>query len=280
MLIGVVIVHGPEQAEAFHPEAFADLDGLVVVSGEPIPGAISSSSVPGFNAGANRDIGILEARSRFPGCSVVLLDGDCIPGPTWAAAHRRAVSTPVPTVACGARLDRGADPRTKPLHWQGTHYGPSFRSEGNVPTLPEILAHRVTWTCNMSINSAALARLEEAGKLVHGVPRIFSPMFDGLWGGEDTGLGILAHHAGCRIITLAPAESCVTHIPHPSRITSVANLRRVHCYEKQVRERLLGFRFPSYISKKSIKERLMDVCTNGLFMLRNWGMSHSGEASV
>lgn len=132
----------------------------------------------------------------------------------------------------------------------------------------------------MSINAAALDRLEVAGRLVHGVPRIFSPEFDGLWGGEDTGLGILAYHAGCRIVTLDPEESYVTHIPHPSRITSVANLRRVHGYEERVRELLRGFRFPSYISKKSIKERLMDVCTNGLFMLRNRGISYSGEASV
>lgn len=280
MLIGVVLIHGPEQARTYQRAHMCGLDGVILVSGESIPGAVPPSPVQGFNAGANRDVGISEARCRFPGCSVVLLDGDCLPSPMWAGAHRRASSTPVPTLACGARLDRGEDPRTKPLDWQGVHYGPSFRRGGYVPTLPEILAHRATWTCNLSINSAALDRLEIAGKRVHGVPRIFSPAFDGLWGGEDTGLGVLAYHTGCRVITLDPDQSHAVHESHPSRMTSVANLRKVHAYEKQVRELLWGFRFPSYISKKSIKERLMDVCTNGLFMLRNRGAFYSGEASV
>lgn len=282
VLVGVVLIHGPGQA-ANLPRirtVCAGLDGLVVVSGEPIPGAVPPSPVQGFNAGANRDIGIAEARRRFPGCSVLLLDGDCLPGPGWSDSHRRATAPPIPTVACGARLDRGVDPRTKPLDWQGVHYEPSFRGGEYAPTLHEILAHRATWTCNLSINAAALDRLEVAGHHVHGLPRIFSPMFDGLWGGEDTGLGILAYHVGCRIVTLDPAASYVTHVPHPSRITSVANLRRVHAYESRVRELLWGFRFPSYISKKSIKERLMDVCTNGLFMLRNRGTSYLGKASV
>lgn len=284
VLVGVVLIHGPGQA-ANLPRirtVCAGLDGLVVVSGEPIPGAVPPSPVQGFNAGANRDIGIAEARRRFPGCAVLLLDGDCIPGPTWAESHRAACGGLRPTIACGARNEGTvADPRTRPLTWQGTTYPPSFVPGGRSDcSLEEIVAHRATWTCNLSINAAALDRLEVAGHHVHGLPRIFSPMFDGLWGGEDTGLGILAYHVGCRIVTIDPAASYVTHVPHPSRITSVANLRRVHAYESRVRELLWGFRFPSYISKKSIKERLMDVCTNGLFMLRNRGTSYLGKASV
>lgn len=239
MLVGVVPIHGPEQASNLPRirTACAGLDGLVVVSGEPIPGAVPPSPVQGFNAGANRDIGIAEARRRFPGGSVLLLDGDCIPGPTWAESHRATCGDPRPTIACGARNEGTvADPRTRPLTWQGTTYPPSFVPGGRSDcSLEEIAAHRVTWTCNLSINAAALDILEAAGPRIHGCPRIFAPMFDGQWGGEDTGLGILAHYAGCRILTLDPEASAVEHQPHPSRITSVGNLRRVHEYERLVR---------------------------------------------
>lgn len=238
MLVGVVLIYGPEQA-ANLPQirtACAGLDGLVVVSGEPIPGAVPPSPIQGFNAGANRDIGIAEARRRFPGCSVLLLDGDCIPGPIWAESHRAACGGPRPTIACGARNEGTvADPRTRPLTWQGTAYPPSFVPGGRSDcSLEEIVAHRVTWTCNLSINAAALDLLEAAGPRIHGHPRIFAPMFDGQWGGEDTGLGILAWYLGCRIESLDPEESYVEHQPHPSRVTSLRNLRTVDDYEQQV----------------------------------------------
>lgn len=238
MLVAIVLIYGPEQAANLLRirTACAGLDGLVVVSREPIPGAVPPSPVQGFNAGANRDIGIAEARRRFPGCSVLLLDGDCIPGPTWAESHRAECEGPRPTIACGARNEGTvADPRTRPLTWKGTTYPPSFVPGGRSDcSLEEIIAHRVTWTCNLSINAAALDLLETAGTQIHGCSRIFAPMFDGQWGGEDTGLGILAHHAGCRILTLDPEASAVEHQPHPSRITSVSNLRAVETYARQV----------------------------------------------
>lgn len=238
MLVGVVVVHGAEQAVNLPRirTACASLDALVIVSGEPIPGAVPPSPVQGFNAGANRDIGIAEARRRFPGCSVLLLDGDCIPGTTWAESHRATCEDHRPTIACGARNeDTVADPRTRPLTWQGATYPPSFVPGGRSDcSLEEIMAHRVTWTCNLSINAAALDLLETAGTQIHGCRRIFAPMFDRQWGGEDTGLGILAFHTGSRILTLDPEASAVEHQPHQSRITSVSNLRAVEAYARQV----------------------------------------------
>lgn len=234
VLIGVTIVWGPEQAEIFHAADLSGLDGVVIVSDQDIPGALQPSVVPGFNAGANRDIGIAAARIRFPGCSVVLLDGDCAPGPTWAASHRGAAEVSWPVVACGSKMESGVDPRCAPLDWQGWRYNPSFQPSGSSPSLSDVLAHRVTWTCNLSINDAALSRLEALAPAIHGCRRIFAPMFDGEWGGEDTGLGLLAWRAGCNIVTLDPEESAVTHSPHASRITSVRNLRRIHDYYKTV----------------------------------------------
>ncbi len=239
VLVAVVLIYGEKQSENLSAilDACASLDGVIIVSGESIPGAVAPSQIPGFNAGANRDLGIAEARRRFPGCSIVLLDGDCLPGPTWATEHRAACVSLLPTVACGSRTEGGTpDPRTSDLVWQGREYPPSFvpSGRGSVP-LQEIMAHRATWACNISINALALDLLLDAGLRIHGVPRIFSPIFDGLWGGEDTGFGVLSHHAGCAVVTLDPGRSAVEHVPHESRIRSVRNLRLVEAYEEQVR---------------------------------------------
>lgn len=242
MIAAVVLCFGGAQArnlESLDPATFAAFCGVVVVAGDSVRPSfpcilVEPSAVAGFNAGANRDIGLCAASEMWPGCDAAFLDGDCIPGPAWANEHVSALSVNTPTVSCGART-QGArrDPRTLPLEWQGQSFAPSMIDVPRIATLPEIIAHRATWSCNLGINCAAISLLQSAGEMLHGSRRIFSPEFDGRWGGEDTALGIVAHHTGCRVVALTEA-SAVEHIPHDPFRKSRINLDLIPVYADRV----------------------------------------------
>lgn len=245
MLAAIVLCFGEAQVrnlESVDPALFPEC--VVVVTSENIQPAfhftgVAPADVDGFNAGANRDKGLEVASEMWPGCDVVFLDGDCAPGPAWANEHISALSVDAPVVSCGARTQGvHQDPRTRPLEWQGQSFAPSMIDAPRIATLPEIAAHRATWSCNLGINRAALHLLQDAGEKLHGSRRVFSPEFDGRWGGEDTGLGIVAHYVGCTIRTLS--ASSVEHIPHdPFRISRI-NLDRIPAYAERVRDTLKG----------------------------------------
>jgi len=251
MIAAVVLCFGEAQVrnlESLDPATFDAFCGVVVVTGSPVRPSfacvlVEPSAVAGFNAGANRDVGLCAASEMWPGCDVVFLDGDCIPGPAWANEHISALSVDVHTVSCGART-QGArrDPRTTPLEWQGQSFAPSMTDAPRIATLPEIIAHRATWSCNLGINRAALERIQAASESLHGCRRIFSPEFDGRWGGEDTALGIVAHHAGCRVVVLTEA-SAVEHIPHEPFRMSRINLDMIPAYADRVRDGLESISF-------------------------------------
>ncbi len=101
--------------------------------------------------------------------------------------------------------------------------------------LHDIAAHRAVWSCNLGVNRAALSLLQDAGEKLHGSRRIFSPEFDGRWGGEDTALGIVAHIVGCRVVTLGDA-SAVEHAPHDPFNVSRINLDKIPGYADRARE--------------------------------------------
>lgn len=246
MLVAIVLCFGEAQVrnlESVDPALFPEC--VVVVTNENVQPAfhctvVAPADVEGFNAGANRDKGLMVASEMWSGCDVVFLDGDCVPGPAWANEHTSALSVDVPAISCGARTQGvHQDPRTLPLEWQGQSFVPSMIDAPRIAMLPEITAHRATWSCNLGINRAALNLLQDAGEKLHGSRRIFSPEFDGRWGGEDTGLGTVAHHAGCRVVVL-PESSAVEHIPHdPFRISRI-NLDRIPAYAERVRYTLKG----------------------------------------
>lgn len=193
---------------------------------------ISASDVQGFRAGANRDKGLAWAMRHCPAHSYLFLDGDCVPNSRWLHPHLPLASGD-PLITCGGRQDPGhPDPRTLPLDWQGKHFAPSMSQDPMVwqsgNDVQSILAHRVLWSCNFGMTSTAASMLLEAGERVHGVPRIFWPGFDGLWGGEDSGLSILAHLAGIEIRTNGAHP--VEHIPHDPGAVTRKNLDRVQEY--------------------------------------------------
>lgn len=243
----IVLCHGETQAQniaSWTPEWVQGLSVVVVLdNASPFCGTfpmaqIGPSSAHGFRAGANRDKGLAWAMKHCPADAYLFLDGDCVPNAAWQEAHAQ-LAPKDPTLTCGGRTESGKpDPRTFDLQWKGESYVPSMHgTEGRRGhTLRDILAHRVLWSCNFGINSEAAAMLQEAGRKVHGESRIFYPGFDGRWGGEDTGLAILAHLSGIRI--LVNGQSPVEHLPHGPGAVTTKNLDRVHTYAELCAEKL------------------------------------------
>lgn len=245
----IVLCHGETQARniaSWDPEWVRGLSVVVVLDDAPsfqadFPVAqIGPADVHGFRAGANRDKALAWVMEHLPTPFYLFLDGDCVPGPQWQKAHA-PLNCGEPLITCGARTENGkADPRTQPLEWDGNKYEPSFSPDPScwmpAEEMREILAHRVLWSCNFGMTNLAAERLLEAGRKVHGVSRIFWPGFDGRWGGEDTGLAILAHLSGVEIMT--NGANPVAHIPHGPGAITVKNLRRVAEYAELCRQKL------------------------------------------
>lgn len=237
----IVLCHGEAQARniaSWNPSWLQGASVVVVLDQvapfpTPFPTAqIGPADVQGFRAGANRDKGLAWAMAHCPAHSYLFLDGDCIPGPDWLRTCLPLASEE-PLIVCGTRSEGGGgDPRTMPLEWQGNSYQPSFSMDphawlsGN--TVHDILGHRILWSCNFGMTYSAASMLLDAGEKVHGVRRVFNPGFDGLWGGEDTGLAILAHLSGVELRTNGAYP--VEHIPHSLRNVTKRNLDKVRDY--------------------------------------------------
>ena len=245
----IVLCHGEAQAQniaSWKPEWVQGLSVVVVLDNAPsfqasFPMAqIGPADVQGFRAGANRDKGLAWAMEYLPATFYLFMDGDCVPGPGWTESHAM-LNFDEALIACGARTENGkADPRTQPLEWDGSLYEPSISPDPShwmsADEMRDILAHRVLWSCNFGMTNLAAERLLEAGRKVHGVSRIFWPEFDGRWGGEDTGLAILAHLSGVEIMT--NGANPVAHIPHGPGAITVKNLKRVAEYADLCRQKL------------------------------------------
>lgn len=248
MVSVVILCHGDDQVdrlESLPADFFTGAELVVVVlSSGRMPSLRfrclafrPTHGVTGFNAGANRDEGLARALALHPGTSVVFLDGDCRPSPGWLAHHAEALAMDAPTVTCGVRKERcRPDARLQAVEWDGRTWPTMFipGQDTAVEDQDDVDGHRATWSCSLGINRAALSRLRSAGRRLWHSDRIFPPFFDGRWGGEDTGLGVVAWEAGCRIVMLDPDRSHVEHEPHRSRAAK-ENLDLVPDFIRSVR---------------------------------------------
>lgn len=195
---------------------------------------LNDNACAGFDAGRSRDIGLAYTLDQFPTLSSVLfIDGDCTPQIGWFRNHMEVLNAKPPVVSCGVRLeDWRVDARTLSETRGDTLYTPTLiPNVVNSATLTDITNHRATWSCNMGINAHALALVRSAALKVHGSTRVFPPIFDGLWGGEDTSFGVLANLSGCEV--KMTNEAAVFHTRHsPAQIT-VKNLIKVPEYVNQ-----------------------------------------------
>lgn len=174
-------------------------------------------SEEGFWAGQTRNAGIEEAT----GLGVLLLDGDCVPTETWLEAHVTALAkTHGPAVTFGLRKDQThagseefrPDTRTYrssvPIFWKDT--------DAVVVSREPVFNHMATWSCNLGLNRAAI-------DLIKGLNdgHVFSPnLTTGVWGGEDTYLGIQVWDNNGTLVAVNPERGHVKHIWHTRQGTS------------------------------------------------------------
>lgn len=238
MLVAIVLCHGDEQARLLSQlpqDAFSGADLVLVAFSDtlvtmafqfPFAGIPVRRTFPGFNAGYNRDVVLHTIMSHKPS-DIVFLDGDCRPSKTLFHHHRRQLSSMLPTVTFGARYEEEKrDPRESVFLHRGTDYPATLVHGADVlcADLPSIRNHRTVWSCNFGINRSALELLVKDGRLFH-------PMFDGFWGGEDTGVALAAFYARCRLVGLDPGVSYVQHVPHPPWAVTRKNLERMGEFE-------------------------------------------------
>jgi hypothetical protein len=193
----------------------------------------------GFSAGANRDAGIQFITKHYGTSDFLFLDGDCVPSPDLIKHHRCILdSSNGPAIGCGLRRNRTshglvADRR---LNHPATRMRLYVNGLDRLLINPkEIIAHSAVWSCNMSLNREAVDLIVKANQLVWpDTGRLFAPGFDGMWGGEDTLIGVFGFRTGCKIILMNPTVSWVEHIDHVTAYTASDNLVACTGYDKTV----------------------------------------------
>lgn len=186
---------------------------------------------PGFRAGQVRNLGAEHATQD----RLLFLDGDCVPCPTWIEAHMAALDEAgdTPAASFGLRKDQRAkgseefrnDTRTYrsmiPIFWVGK----------NAPVMVKgpVVSHMTTWSCNLGLNKAArdiLVKLNGA---------VFSnELTKGIWGGEDTYLGMQLWDNNSVLIAVDPEPGHVKHLWHPRQTESALGEVNKLTHEKVV----------------------------------------------
>jgi hypothetical protein len=245
MLTVIVLCHEDRQArllERLEKNAFSGADLVCVVFSDvettpnlsfPFIGIKATKAFTGFNAGYNRDLALTSVLSKIT-TSVVFMDGDCVPSLGLMEHHRKVLhASEDPIVTFGSRREPGRqDVRESVFMHKEKEFAPTLHAGMDVECrdLESIRNHRTVWSCNCGANVAALHRLRRDGRMFH-------PMFDGYWGGEDTGVAIAAYYSKCGLIGLDPQQSYVQHVTHDHRMVTRKNLDRIPEFEALMRLR-------------------------------------------
>lgn len=182
---------------------------------------------PEFRAGRNRDIGAEAAEHELGPCNVVFLDGDCVPAPDLLAGYAAVFDAAgdYPAVVVGRRVNESADGSTSAEDNRRVLPGARdsvFTSGVHrlVVARDPVFARLATWSCNLGLNSAAIALQRQVNALIDQMSLIFNDGFYGRWGGEDDFVGLVAAYLGMAIVGLDPDSCYVRHIHHLSRENS------------------------------------------------------------
>lgn len=193
-----------------------------------------------------------EALRHVPhGYSVLFTDGDCVPEPTWVEHHAYYLETDIPTATTGCRYSQTEDGRwEEDIRITKLPYKNTFsRSYDRLVLGRAAESTMVLFGCNMGLNAPALKIIQDRGEQELGDRSVFSKLFDGEWGFEETSIGPVLYDAGARLIALCPEVSSVRHSWHPSRSSGVRGSKASEMY-------LFKMRKPSIvIAHNSLKHR-------------------------
>lgn len=176
---------------------------------------VDSDYGDGFMAGYCRDIGLDFAMGRADFDGAIFVDEDCIPQNGLVAAHTAALMHSFPVISIGRRLEYS-------LGWHDSReLGEAgnwklFSGKGTVvQNVSWVVKCLAAWSCNMGINRHAVRIIRNAMHGFCGAYRLFSPAFDGKWGGEDAFLSYLAWAYRVPMAYLPHGANAVKHMDHP-----------------------------------------------------------------
>jgi predicted glycosyltransferase involved in capsule biosynthesis len=176
----------------------------------------------GFMSGYCRDLGISEIHKENKNVNILFLDGDCVPSKDLFLEVSNILKTPKQTITINSRLNqsekdssvylsdsRVMNPWLKDL---------IFVNDKNniIKTMDLARLRMITWSCCLGMNSLTINELKNINKKLYNIERIFSPAFDGTWGGEDDFVGLSAMLFGIDVAAINP-EHNVKHIWHESK---------------------------------------------------------------
>jgi len=176
-----------------------------------------------FLTGHRRNLGIEYAISD--GCECfVFIDGDCVPQTDLIKSHLAINDQGIPNLSIGRRRDGQYNWRDQREVAEAVKsYG--LFSKNPYYTVTEwylLETSTIVWSCNMSLNIAAVNRLKKFNRKYYGRDDVFHSDFLGTWGGEDGFIGIEAYKCGIRITMLGDSNSGIKHIHHERPVSKYA----------------------------------------------------------
>jgi len=176
----------------------------------------------GFMSGYCRDLGTNAIQKENINANILFLDGDCIPTHDLFLEVSNILKTPKQTITINSRLNQFE--KDSSVYLSDSRVGNPWLKDlifvdgkNNIVKNMDLSRLRmITWSCCLGMNSLAITEVKNINKNLYNIERIFSPAFDGTWGGEDDFVGLSAMLFGIDVVAINP-EHNVKHIWHESK---------------------------------------------------------------
>jgi hypothetical protein len=147
--------------------------------------------------------------------AVVLIDGDCVPGPRLVEHHARLLASSRPCLTIGPKVHDPAG-SAGGSSTMAPHPGEGWRRL----TKSDLRRRDLINASNLGLNRAAMTALQDVNLRFRGRAEWFSSEFDGAWGGEDIFLAAQAMSLGVAVVRIQDASAAARHRPHPYHETA------------------------------------------------------------
>lgn len=184
-----------------------------------------------FSAGLTRDFGIDFIKENYDYSMIVFTDGDCVPSEKLIEKHLENINqTNQSIVSCGLRKLETQDGSWKDDERLNPNWvnGYSFTDRNGRLILSKefCLNNLFTYSCNLAFNKNAIELCRNINKNINGIERVFSPVFDGSWGGEDDFISHCLFRTG-NWICLTDKECFVNHFYHEESFKNIEKKNRL-----------------------------------------------------
>lgn len=197
-----------------------------------------------FSAGMTRDFGIDYIQQNYPEYKIIIFtDGDCVPSIKLVEKHLENIRrTTRALVSCGLRnmeTENGEWEKDERLNKNWVN-GYSFTDRnGRIILSREFCLNNLfTYSCNIAFNKKSIELCQKINLKMNKVSRVFSPLFDGSWGGEDDFISHCLYRTGNWIV-LTDKECFVDHFYHKESPKNIEKKNYLVQYQSKILETLI-----------------------------------------